>query len=188
MDNFIVAIASAFWLGILTSISPCPLATNIAAISFIGNRVGKPGYVITAGLLYTVGRSVAYVAIGIILVASLLSSSQISMALQHYLNQLLGPILIVVGMVMLGLINLPVSGTGISESFGKRLASFGVWGAGLLGILFALSFCPLSATLFFGSLIPLSLKHSSSVIMPLAFGIGTALPVIVFAGDRKSVV
>ena len=76
MDSYFVAIASAFWLGILTSISPCPLATNIAAISFIGNKVGRPGYVVTAGTLYTVGRSVAYIAIGIILVSSLLSSSE----------------------------------------------------------------------------------------------------------------
>jgi len=181
MDSFLPAVASAFWLGILTSISPCPLATNIAAISFIGRRVGRPYRVFISGLIYTGGRTVTYLVLGIILVASLLSVSELSLLLQKYMNKLLGPILIVVGMFLLELLSFGASGPGISEKFRKKAENFGMWGAGLLGIVFALSFCPLSATLFFGSLIPLSLKHNSAFIMPLMYGIGTALPVVVFA-------
>ncbi len=181
MDSFLLAAASAFWLGILTSISPCPLATNIAAISFIGRRVGNPRRVFLTGLLYTGGRTLTYLVLGIVLVASLLSMSELSLMLQKYMNKLLGPILIIAGMFLLELISLNFSGRGVSDRFQKRAETFGMWGAGLLGIIFALSFCPLSAALFFGSLIPLSLQHNSSITMPLLYGIGTGLPVLVFA-------
>jgi len=181
MDSFLLAAASAFWLGILTSISPCPLATNIAAISFIGRRVGNPRRVFLTGLLYTGGRTLTYLVLGIVLVASLLSMSELSLLLQKYMNKLLGPILIIAGMFLLELISLNFSGRGVSDRFQKRAETFGMWGAGLLGIIFALSFCPLSAALFFGSLIPLSLQHNSSITMPLLYGLGTGLPVLVFA-------
>lgn len=181
MDSFPLAAASAFWLGILTSISPCPLATNIAAISFIGRRVDNPRQVFLTGLLYTGGRTITYLALGIVLVTSLLSISDLSLLLQKYMNKLLGPILIIAGMFLLELISLRPSGRGVSDRFQKRVESFGMWGAGLLGIVFALSFCPLSAALFFGSLIPLSLQHNSGLAMPVLYGIGTGLPVLVFA-------
>jgi len=54
-------------------------------------------------------------------------------------------------------------------------------GGAVIGILFALSFCPVSAVLFFASLIPLSVKHSSAVLLPTVYGVGTALPVLFFA-------
>jgi cytochrome c biogenesis protein CcdA len=181
MDSYLLAAASAFWLGILTSISPCPLATNIAAISFIGRRIDNPGKVFITGLLYTAGRTLTYLVLGIILVASLLSMTELSLMLQKYMNKLLGPILIIVGMFLLELISFGSSGRGISDKFQKRAESFGMWGAGLLGIIFAQSLCPLSAALFFGSLIPLSVQHNSSITMPVLYGIGTGLPVLVFA-------
>ncbi len=157
MEGFLTAAASALWLGILTSISPCPLATNIAAISFIGRRVSNPRRVFFTGLLYALGRIAAYVVLGIIIVASLLSSSEISLFLQKYLNRVLGPILILVGMVLLELIPLRLPGGGFGDGFQRRAERFGMWGAAVLGFVFALSFCPLSAALFFGSLIPLYL-------------------------------
>lgn len=181
MDSFLLAAASAFWLGILTSISPCPLATNIAAISFIGRRVGHPRRVFLSGLLYTGGRSLTYLVLGMVLVASLLSMSELSLLLQKYMNKLLGPILIMVGMFLLEMISFGTGGGGISDRFRKRAEVFGIWGAGLLGIIFALSLCPLSAALFFGSLIPLAVQYQSSVLMPVLYGIGTGLPVLVFA-------
>jgi len=181
MEGFLTAAVSALWLGILTSISPCPLATNIAAISFIGRRVGNPRRVFFAGLLYASGRIAAYVILGIIIVASLLSSTQISLFLQKYLNRALGPILILVGMVLLELIPLRLPGGGFSDGFQRRAERFGMWGAVVLGFVFALSFCPLSAALFFGSLIPLSLEHSSRISLPALYGLGTGLPVLVFA-------
>ena len=176
-----IGMASALWLGVLTSISPCPLATNIAAISYIGRRVGNSRQVFLSGLLYAVGRTLAYLGLAIVLVASVLSIPQVSMFLQKYMNKLLGPILILVAMFLLGLIRISFSGPGTSEKVQKRAEAWGIWGALLLGVVFALSFCPVSAALFFGSLIPLSVKVDSSIALPSIYGVGTALPVLVFA-------
>ncbi|PKK82390.1 MAG: cytochrome C biogenesis protein [candidate division Zixibacteria bacterium HGW-Zixibacteria-1] len=181
MDTFFVGAASAVWLGILTSISPCPLATNIAAISFIGRKVGDPRAVIFSGLMYMLGRMLVYIILGMIIVASLLSMSELSFFLQDYINKFIGPILIVVGIILLGLIPINLPSFGISTRLQDKAARYGVWGAGLLGLIFALSFCPVSAALFFGSLIPLAVRHQSSLIMPSLYGIGTALPVMLFA-------
>ena len=178
---YVVGVVSALWLGILTSISPCPLATNIAAISYIGRRVGSPRQVLLSGMLYALGRSLAYLALGMLLVASVLSIPQLSLFLQKYMNKLLGPILIVVAMFLLGLIQLNITGPGVSDTMQKRVDALGMWGALVLGILFALTFCPVSAALFFGSLIPLSVKVGSGVALPGVYGIGTALPVLAFA-------
>jgi cytochrome c biogenesis protein CcdA len=103
------------------------------------------------------------------------------MFLQQNMNKALGPILIVVGLLLLGLFNLKLPGFGASEKVTGRFEKWGIWGAGALGFLFALSFCPISAALFFGSLIPLAVDHQSSVLMPTVYGIGTALPVVAFA-------
>jgi len=181
MDGMLVAAATSLWLGILTSISPCPLATNIAAVSYIGRNMGSTRGVAFSGLLYTAGRMLTYGVLGVILVNSLLSVTEISFFLQKSMNQLLGPILVIAGMFLLGLLRLTGSGKGISKNLQNRADSMGIWGAGLLGIVFALSFCPVSAALFFGSLIPLSLNQESSFLIPLVYGIGTGLPVVVFA-------
>jgi cytochrome c-type biogenesis protein len=181
MSEFTLAIATAFWLGILTSISPCPLATNIAAISFVGRKVGSPGSVFLAGTLYTLGRALTYAVLGAFLVSSLLSAPSISHALQKYMNLVLGPVLILVGMVLLELISFGWGGAGVSNNLQKRVEAMGPWGAGLLGILFALSFCPTSAALFFGSLLPLAIQQDSGILLPLSFGTATGLPVLLFA-------
>jgi len=180
MTEFIVGAGSALWLGILTSISPCPLATNIAAISYIGRKVGNSRQVFLSGLLYTVGRTLAYLGLAFILVASVLSVSQISLFLQKYMHLAVGPILIIVGMFLLGLIELNMGGGGMGEGLQKRVDALGIWGALLLGVVFALTFCPTSAAAF-GSLVTLSLKVKSSVTLPAIYGVGTALPVMVFA-------
>lgn len=182
MDGFWVATGSALWLGILTAISPCPMATNIAAISYIGRGVIRPRRVLFTGLLYTLGRMVAYVGVGMLVVWSVLSIPQLSNSLQKYMNLLLGPILFLVGLLILGWLKVPTGGSsGLSAKLGKRAEAMGLWGAGLLGIIFALSFCPVSAALFFGSLIPLAVKFGSIGLMPSIYGIGTALPVLAFA-------
>ena len=181
MSEFFVGALSALWLGILTSISPCPLATNIAAVSFIGRRIGRTRVVLLTGLLYTIGRILTYVVLGILLVTSALSIPQVSHLLQKYMNKILGPVLIFVGMILLELIRINISGPGLSEKMQKRVESYGILGAGLLGIIFALSFCPISAALFFGSLLPLSVKYESGFALPALYGLGTGLPVFLFA-------
>jgi cytochrome c-type biogenesis protein len=180
MLEFTLAAASALWLGVLTSISPCPLATNIAAISYIGRRVDSTRQVVLAGLLYTAGRTLAYVVLAFVLVKTALSVPQVSLFLQKYMNLLLGPALVLVGMFLVGLLSLNVGGKGVSDKFRQRVDALGIWGALLLGIGFALAFCPTSAALFFGNVMA-SLQAGSSIALPLLYGIGTALPVIVFA-------
>ncbi|MFH2049361.1 MAG: aromatic aminobenezylarsenical efflux permease ArsG family transporter [bacterium] len=181
MDPFYIAIVSAFWLGILTSISPCPMATNIAAISYIGKRVEVPKKVLLSGLLYTMGRVLTYFVLGFLIVVSTMSVPDLANFLQKYINIALGPILILVGLFLMEVFRFSIKGTGISERMQNRVNRFGVWGAGLLGILFALSFCPVSAALFFGSLIPIAIQHESTILIPSVYGVGTALPVFVFA-------
>lgn len=176
-----LALTTALWLGILSSISPCPLASNIAAISFIGRRVGSTRQVLLSGLLYTIGRTIAYVALGIVVLAGLMASGDIARFLQKYLNQLLGPILILVGMLLLGLLELTASLTLAGSGVQERASRGGTGWSIVLGILFALSFCPVSAGLFFGGLIPLSATNNSRFALPTLYGAGTALPVIVFA-------
>lgn len=180
IDSVLVA-GSALWLGVLTSVSPCPLATNVAAISFVGRRVGSPRQVLLSGLMYTAGRSLAYGLLGALLVFSVLSASAVSLSLQKHMNRVLGPILILVGMVMLDLLPIRLPGRGPAERAQGWAGRGGVWGAGALGIVFALSFCPISAALFFGSLLPLAIRNESAVLLPSLYGLGTGLPVLAFA-------
>ncbi|MFO0888782.1 MAG: aromatic aminobenezylarsenical efflux permease ArsG family transporter [Isosphaeraceae bacterium] len=175
------AAAAAFWLGFLTSISPCPLATNLAAISFIGRRLGNPGRVFASGVLYALGRSLAYLGLGVLLVASVLSVPELSLFLQRSMNRLLGPLLIIVAMFLLDLVSFSIPGAGLGGAIQARLDLLGLWGALPLGMLFALTFCPASAALFFGSLIPLALEARSSLLLPGIYGVGTAVPALVFA-------
>lgn len=181
MSGLVLAALSALWFGVLTSISPCPLATNITAISFVGRRTGSPRGVLVSGLLYTLGRALIYTAIGVLLVMSLLSAPSVSLTLQTWMNKLLGPVLILVGMLILGLLRVSFRGRGISQQLQQRVSRWGPLGALGLGALFALSFCPVSAALFFGSLVPLAVKHGSGVLLPFVYGIGTAIPVVVVA-------
>jgi cytochrome c biogenesis protein CcdA len=181
MSGFLLGVLSALWLGVLTAISPCPLAANVAAVSFVGRRAARGRAVFLAGLFYTLGRMLTYVLLGVLIVASLLSIQSVANALQQYMNKALGVILILVGMILLGLIRVSLPGAGVSEAMRKRAEAWGIWGAGFLGVVFALAFCPVSAALFFGSLIPLSVKYNSSVALPAVYGLGTGLPVLLFA-------
>lgn len=144
-------------------------------------RVNHPRYVFQSGALYTLGRALAYVALGSLLLAGLAAMDEVSRFLQKYMNQILGPALILVGMILLQWLAPMASFNLTGDRIQKRAAEGGSWWAFPLGILFALSFCPVSAGLFFGGLIPLSIKAESPVLLPALFGLGTALPVIVFA-------
>ena len=181
MSGLLLAVCSALWLGILTSISPCPLASNVAAIAFVGRSVGSPRRVLLAGLAYSVGRALTYVLVGALVVSSVLSIPRVSFFLQERMNQLLGPLLIVIGVGIMGWLRLPLPSWSWGQAVQERSARAGVAGAGVLGILFALSFCPVSAGLFFGALIPLAVNAQSRVLVPAVYGVGTGLPVVGFA-------
>ena len=181
MLEIITAIGLSFWVGILTSISPCPLATNIAAITFIGKEINNRK-VIISGILYTIGRSIVYLAIGMLMVFSLISAPELSMWLQKYMNMMLGPILVLTGMILLELLDLSFINFGLKGSnLQNKISRTGILSGFFFGVIFALSFCPVSAALFFGTLIPLSIKHDSVFLIPTVYGIGTAIPVIIFA-------
>ena len=179
--EFFIDIGAAVWLGILTSISPCPLATNIAAISFIGRQVENSKRMFWGGLAYTFGRTTTYIILGAILVTSAHAVPEVSMFLQNRFKLIIGPLLIIVGVFLLGVIPLNLGENFISHSTQVRLAKGGVWGAFLLGLIFALAFCPISAALFFGNTLGLAAKYESRFLLPSMYGLGTALPVIGFA-------
>jgi len=176
-----IPVLSALFLGLLTAISPCPMATNIAAIAYVSRRVTDRRYAVMTGTLYTLGRMISYSVLGILIIVAGLEIPGIASFLQDFGEQILGPLLIVVGLIMLNIDRLSFSlGGGKLSSIGGKVADRGMIGGLLLGILFALAFCPYSAVLFFGVLIPLALKTTGGVTLPAVFAIGTGLPVLVF--------
>ena len=178
----ITAVTSAFYLGILCAIAPCPLATNIAAVGFIGRKSGHKKAVIITGICYVVGRILTYILLGLLLTTVINSTPQASHILQKYMNIALGPLLIMVGMILLEMIKLPLSNKlTLTCNIENIAAKAGYWGAFLLGVIFALSFCPTSAALFFGALLPLAIKNDLTLILPGIFGVASGLPVIIFA-------
>ncbi|MFP4481811.1 MAG: aromatic aminobenezylarsenical efflux permease ArsG family transporter [Thermovirgaceae bacterium] len=178
MSLFLSAL-SALWIGILASVSPCPLASNIAAFSFIEKDCGDNRSVLASGGAYVLGRMFTFSVLGALIVNGIMAIPSVSMALQRHMNMFLGPVLLVVAVFVLDLLELP------SFSLTKRLrrkALFkGPGGAFVMGIVFALALCPVSAALFFGGLIPLATKEGSPLLLPALFGIGTALPVSLLA-------
>ena len=176
-----IPVLSALFLGLLTAVSPCPMATNLAAIAYISRRVTDRRYAIMTGTLYTVGRMFSYSVLGILIITAGLEIPGVASFLQNFGEKILGPLLIVVGLIMLNIDRISFNiGGGKLSSIGGKVADWGMLGGFLLGVLFALAFCPYSAVLFFGVLIPLALKTTGGVALPAVFAIGTGLPVLVF--------
>lgn len=178
MSELWIGAGTALWLGLLTSISPCPLATNIAAVSFIGRQVSDRRRAVAGAVAYVLGRSVAYALVGALLVVGILSTPGVSAFLSRHMNQVLGPILVLIGGYLLDLLSFGWSFHLGNEGLRQRAAKSGLVGAFGLGALFALSFCPISAALFFGSLLPLAVKQGSVIGLPVLYGVGTGLPVL----------
>lgn len=181
LDSSSLPLLSAFLLGILTSISPCPLATNITAIAFISKDIENKKRVFYSGLIYTLGRAITYSAIGFIF---FLGANQFKVAgfLQKYGERIIGPILIIIGLFMLDFIKIKLPFTSnLSDRIGSKAEKGSFWGVLLMGIAFALAFCPYSGVLYFGMLIPMTISSASGLYLPLIFAIGTGLPVIIIA-------
>ncbi len=178
-------IPAAFFLGLLTAISPCPLATNISAIGFISKDLENKNKVFINGIFYTIGRLVTYTLLGIILISILKQGASIY-KIQRFINSngeyFIGPMLLIFGIFMLDLIKikLPFS-SGKIYNLSQKFTKAGKLNSFILGILFALAFCPYSGVLYFGALIPLSLSASSGYFLPSIYGIATGIPVIIFA-------
>ena len=172
---------TAFWLGILTSISPCPLASNIAALSFCLRGTPSGRGAVGRGAAYSLGRSAAYAGLAMLIAFAGLSIPLVSDFLQRYINKALGPVLVLTGAVLLDLLPLSFGSWRPSQAWTARLGSGGALGSAGMGFLLALAFCPVSAAIFFGALIPLALKSGSSAWLPFVYGIATGLPVLFFA-------
>lgn len=183
LDGSTTPVLTALLLGLMTAISPCPLATNIAAVGYIAKSVSEPRKAFAEGLLYTLGRIVSYTVLGLILIGIIKAGSS-AFGIQKFIagwgGKILGPLLILVGLFMLFGSRLGLRGFGFGGD-GKALAGKGGWGALLLGMLFALAFCPTSAVFYFGMLIPMSATVASGWALPTVFAVATALPVLAVA-------
>jgi cytochrome c biogenesis protein CcdA len=181
IDNYNIPILTAFLLGVLASISPCPLATNITAIAYISKEIRIAKYTLLNGIFYTLGRGASYSILATLIYLGL-SSFQVSSIFQGWGDKILGPVLIIIGLIMFGVIRINFGKGGERvEKIKIWLAQKGFIGSFLLGTLFALAFCPYSGVLFFGALIPLVLKSTESLLLPSVFALGTGLPVIIFS-------
>ena len=172
---------SAFMLGVMASLGPCTLATNLAAMAYISRRISERRFAVTGGALYILGRMITYSALGILIIYAGISIPVISNFLQDISEVVVGPLLIIVGLIMLFIdrISFGEHGSGMANAVGK-LADAGMLGALPLGIVLALAFCPYSAVLFFMVLIPLTLKTHGGAGLPALFALGTGLPVLLF--------
>lgn len=183
LDNSTAPALTAFLLGLLTAISPCPLATNIAAIGYISKDIENRRRIFRNGVLYTIGRIIAYTVLGIILISILKEGASvfgIQKTIGKWGGLLLGPLLLVIGLFMLFGHRLNIPQFGFSGN-GEGLARKGGWGALWLGVLFAMAFCPSSGVLYFGMLIPMSVTASVGWLLPVLFAVATALPVLAVA-------
>ena len=183
LENSSVPVITAFILGLLTAVSPCPLATNITAIGFIGKDIENRHRIFINGLLYTLGRVVTYTVLGFILIPILREGASmfaVQKAVSKYGEILIAPLLIVIGIYMLDLIKLNIPKISINGEYVKKRTK-GSWGALFLGILFSLAFCPSSGIFFFGMLIPLSAAEAGGYLLPVVYAIATGLPVILVA-------
>jgi cytochrome c-type biogenesis protein len=180
LENSQWPILTAFLLGLMTAISPCPLATNISAIAFIGKNITDKKTVLLKGVIYTLGRAFTYTAIGLLFFFGL-GEVGLSGFFQRYGEKILGPVLVIIGFFMLGVIKLNIPGIGKLTEKMENKAGKGYWGVFLLGAVFALAFCPYSGVLYFVMLIPMTVASAQGLYLPLVFAIATGLPVILFA-------
>ena len=173
-------VITAFILGLMTAISPCPMATNITAIGFISKDIVDQRKVFINGLVYTLGRAISYTAIGLLF---FFGASQFEFAgpFQEWGEKLIGPILIIIGLFMLGVLKIRIPGLGSLTEKVESKSKGGFLGVLLLGVVFALAFCPYSGVLYFGMLIPMTISSASGLYLPLFFAIATGIPVIIFA-------
>ncbi len=180
LDSYNIPILSALVLGLMTAISPCPLATNITATAYISKNISSKKKVLWSGVLYSMGRAFSYTVIGLVLYFGA-SKFNVARLFQQNGEKYLGPLLIILGLIMLNVIRLNFFGkSNFQEKLSEHFKGQGLWGAFLLGAVFALAFCPYSGALYFGMLIPMTISSASGLYLPVVFAIGTGLPVILF--------
>ena len=180
LENSTMPWLSAFVLGLMTAISPCPLATNITAVGFISKDLENRNRVFVNGLLYTMGRAISYTALALIIYFGA-DQFKFSGFFQLYGEKLLGPLLVIIGLFMLDVIRIKFPGMNALTSRMESKTKWGYWDAILLGMIFALAFCPYSGVLYFGMLVPMTVTSASGLCLPIVFALATGIPVIIFA-------
>ena len=180
LDGSSTPFISTLILGLMTAISPCPLATNITATAFISKNISNKRKVFLSGVVYTLGRAFSYTSIGLILY---FGASKFHLA--RFFNQngekYLGPLLVILGLFMLGVFKLHfLRGFDFTQKLSEKFKNNGLWGSFIIGVIFALAFCPYSGVLYFGMLIPLTVASASGLYLPIIFAVGTGIPVIIF--------
>lgn len=180
LENTQFPFVTALILGLMTAVSPCPLATNITAIGYISKDLDNKKRVFYNGVVYILGRAITYSGIGLIFFFGT-NQFEISGFIQQWGEKILGPLLIIIGIFMLGVIKINIPGFGkLSDKVGNKNRK-GFWDVLLLGILFALAFCPYSGVLYFGMLIPITITSTSGLYLPIIFALATGLPVLIIA-------
>lgn len=183
VDNSEIPVITAFLLGLLTAVSPCPLAANITAIGFISKDIANHNQIFRNGFSYTVGRILAYSTLGAILIAILrkgVDMFSIQKEISQWGETLLAPAFILIGLFMLFGDKLKLPSLGFSTT-GRAEQLKGAWGSLLLGVLSAMAFCPTSGLFYFGMLIPMSAVESEGYLLPVVFALATGLPVVLAA-------
>jgi len=180
LENSTMPWVTALVLGLMTAISPCPLATNITAVGFISKDIENRNRVFVNGLLYTLGRAITYTGIALIIY---LGADQFKFSgfFQIYGEKILGPLLLTIGLFMLDVIKIKFPGMSGLTSRMENKKSWGFFDAILLGMIFAMAFCPYSGVLYFGMLVPMTVASASGLYLPVVFAIATGIPVIIFA-------
>jgi cytochrome c-type biogenesis protein len=176
-----IPVLTALLLGLLTAIAPCPLATNIAAVAYITRDVKNRKYAAITGSLYTLGRMFSYTLLGVLIIVVGMEIPWLSGMIQDVGDKILGPLLIIIGLLMLFIDRISFGrGGNALATLGNKVSQWGMVGGFLLGVIFALAFCPYSAVLFFGALIPIAMKANGGIGLPAVYAIGTGLPVLIF--------
>jgi cytochrome c-type biogenesis protein len=171
----------ALILGLLTAISPCQLATNIIAIAYIGKDISNKQRIFANGLFYALGNAIGYSSIGLILFFGA-SKFHVSKILVSNGNMIMSLFLIITGVLMLDLIKMRLpTFEKITEKIKNRQNKGNKLNAALLGFLFAVTFCPYNAVIFFGMLIPLTITSVYGLYLPLVYSLASGFPVIVIA-------
>ncbi len=171
---------SAFILGLMTAISPCPLATNITAVGFISRDIENKHRVFLNGILYTLGRAITYTIIPLIIFFGV-DQLKFSGFFQRYGEKIIGPLLIVIGLFMLDFIKVNFPAMNRLSTRMQNKKTWNSFDAILLGIVFALAFCPYSGVLYFGMLVPMTVSSASGLYLPIVFALATGIPVIIFS-------
>jgi len=171
---------SALLLGILTAISPCPLATNITATAYISRTANSKGRILLSGFVYTLGLASTYTGIALLILAGA-SKFQVARLFQSHGEKFVGPVMLLIGLIMLNVVKLNFMGkSNFMEKVGERFRNKSLLGVFLLGVLFAMAFCPYSGAMYFGVLIPMSIRSSAGFTLPLFYALGAGSLVMFF--------